>query len=75
MTAQVDLSDAKGTNPELEGLLGKEGITISNLHPSGFAKIDGTRVDVISRGGMLEKNTPVEVIEIEGNRVVVKKKI
>ena len=41
------------------------------VRPAGFARIDGRRVDVVTRGEMLDKDCPLIVVEIEGNRVVV----
>jgi membrane-bound serine protease (ClpP class) len=73
MTISKDLSDASGTDDTLLALAGKSGEAISDLRPAGFARIDGRRVDVVTQGGMIEEGTPIKVIEIEGNRVVVKK--
>ncbi|HET6195361.1 MAG TPA: NfeD family protein, partial [Acetobacteraceae bacterium] len=56
---------------ELATLLHKEGIALSPLRPAGFARIDGRRVDVVTRGEMLDKDCPVRVVEVQGNRVVV----
>ncbi len=55
----------------LESLVGKEGTALSPLRPAGVASIDGKRVDVVTRGMMIEKGTPVRVARIEGNRVIV----
>jgi membrane-bound serine protease (ClpP class) len=52
-------------------LLHQGGVTLSPLRPSGIARIQGTRVDVVTRGEMLEAQVPVKVIEVRGNRVVV----
>ncbi|MGE0593208.1 MAG: nodulation protein NfeD [Vicinamibacterales bacterium] len=51
--------------------LGRSGTTLSPLRPAGIADIDGARVDVVSEGGFIEAGTPVEVIRVDGNRVVV----
>ena len=55
-----------------EDLLEKEGVTVTPLHPSGIAQIDGRRVDVLSRGEMVARSTRIKVIEVRGNKVVVK---
>lgn len=60
-----------GQEPGLERFLHKRGVTISPLRPAGFARIEGERVDVITRGEMLDKGVPVRVVEVEANRVVV----
>jgi membrane-bound serine protease (ClpP class) len=57
--------------PGLEALLGKHGETVSDLRPSGFARVDERRVDVVSRGELIERGTRIRVIAVEGNRVVV----
>ena len=57
---------------ELANLVGKSGQSISPLRPAGIALIDGRRVDVVSRGEFIEPETEVEVVFVEGSRVVVR---
>ena len=56
-----------------ESLLGKEGLTSTPLRPSGIAMLDGERCGVVTRGEMLDRNVSVKVIDVTGNRIVVKK--
>jgi membrane-bound serine protease (ClpP class) len=56
---------------DLESLAGKEGRALSPLRPAGIAEIEGRRVDVVTRGNMIDKNTPLRVVKVEGNRVIV----
>ncbi|MFH1423051.1 MAG: NfeD family protein [Planctomycetota bacterium] len=56
----------------LKSFIGKHGITKSMLRPSGIAEIDGERVDVVSEGMLIEKESIVKVIETHGNALVVK---
>lgn len=58
-------------DPALRALVGKHGVTVSALRPAGFARIDGARVDVVTRGEMLDADCPVVVLDVAGNRVVV----
>ena len=44
---------------------------MSQLRPSGFARIDGHKVDVVTRGEMIDDGVEVEVIDVSANRVVV----
>ncbi len=53
-------------------LVGKQGISLTPLRPSGTVVIDGERHDVVSDGGFLAKDVPVIVTKIEGTRVVVR---
>ncbi len=73
MTVSTDLHDSKATEDGLSDLINKTGTALSDLRPSGFAMIDGRRTDVVTEGQMISKGEEVEVIEIEGNRVVVAK--
>jgi membrane-bound serine protease (ClpP class) len=55
-----------------EELVGKEGVALTTLRPSGTALIDDERVDVVSDGGYIEANKPIRVVRIEGIRIIVK---
>lgn len=67
---------AKGgyaSTPEADrGRLGQRGIADSTLRPAGIARFDHERVDVVTEGEFLEPGAAVEVIRIEGNRIVVR---
>jgi membrane-bound serine protease (ClpP class) len=51
--------------------VGQQGESLSDLRPTGIALIGGKRVDVVTRGELLERGSRVQVLMIEGNRVVV----
>lgn len=53
--------------------LGKGGIAVTTLRPSGTAEIDGELVTVEADGEFLDRGTAVEVIRIDGNRIVVRR--
>jgi membrane-bound serine protease (ClpP class) len=53
--------------------LGRTGATLSPLRPAGVAEIEGRRVDVVSDGTFIEAGAGVEVIRVDGNRVVVRR--
>ncbi len=52
--------------------VGEPGEVVSRLRPTGKAKFGDAIVDVVAEGEFLEVGTAVEIIEIHGNRVVVK---
>jgi membrane-bound serine protease (ClpP class) len=54
-------------------LLGKTGRASSPLRPAGIAEIDGHRVDVVSEGDMIDAGQLIEVIRVDGNRIVVRR--
>ena len=53
-------------------LMGKTGIVSTLCRPVGNVDFDGVKLEVVTQGEFIEKGEKVEVIEIEGNRVVVK---
>jgi len=50
---------------------GQTGHVITKLRPIGRAEIEGQPTDVICEGQWLEIGTPVRVISVQGNRIVV----
>ncbi len=58
----------------LEELTGKEGEVITTLRPAGTARIEGKKVDVVTEGVFLSEGTPVKVVQVKGNRVVVRQR-
>jgi membrane-bound serine protease (ClpP class) len=53
--------------------LGKSGTAVSALRPSGIAELGGERVDVVSDGEFIDAGQPIEVIRVDGNRIVVRR--
>jgi len=54
-------------------MLGAEGTAFTMLRPAGTGLFGGRRVSVSTEGEFIEKDTPIEVVEVEGNRVVVRR--
>ena len=57
---------------EQSELVGKTGEVITELRPSGTARIDGRPVDVISEGAFIQKGKSIVVLSVNGSRVVVR---
>jgi len=53
-------------------LLGAIGVAVTTLRPSGKAQFGEEFLDVIAEGDYVNPGSRVQVIEIEGNRIVVK---
>ncbi|MCM3765331.1 nodulation protein NfeD [Neobacillus niacini] len=64
--------DGYVSNVNRTDLLGKEGKALTVLRPSGTAIIKNERVDVVSEGDFIEKDTRIIVIKVEGPRIVVR---
>ncbi|MHB8917345.1 MAG: NfeD family protein [Desulfocucumaceae bacterium] len=56
---------------ELVMHIGKIGTALTPLRPAGAAEVFGQRLDVVTRGEFIPAGTAVEVVMVEGARVVV----
>jgi membrane-bound serine protease (ClpP class) len=55
-----------------DDLTGRKGQAVTILHPTGKIEVDNRTLDVVTDGEYIEKGQAVEIIEIRGNRIVVK---
>jgi membrane-bound ClpP family serine protease len=53
-------------------LLGQVGTSTSMLRPAGTAKFGDRYVDVVTEGDFIPPGTSIQVVEVEGTRIVVK---
>lgn len=80
MPKMLVLTDATSADSGFSGvedmqyLLGKTGKAITDLRPVGMADFDGVRLDVVSQGDYIDHGTDIEVMEVESNRIVVRRK-
>ena len=74
LAIKTDQRDFRPSTTVHEDLVGLEGEAMSMLRPSGIARLGERRYDVVTRGEMLKKGTYIKVIEVSGNRIVVKEK-
>jgi membrane-bound ClpP family serine protease len=65
--------DPLGPTPDSRAsLLGAIGVAATTLRPAGKARFGDDYLDVIAEGDYVDPGSRVQVIEIEGNRIVVK---
>ncbi len=57
----------------LQGLEGKQGITLTTLQPYGTIEVEEKQIDVTSNEGYIEKNTIIQIVQLKGKTVIVKK--
>ena len=55
-----------------ENLVGEKGIAATDLHPSGWVTVKDQRVFVVSEGTFIEEGKEVEIMNVDGNRIVVR---
>ena len=61
------------SSDDKKAYVGKTGVTLTVLRPSGLADFGGERFNVVSQGEFIDRDVQVEIIEVEGARVVVEK--
>ena len=52
--------------------LGKLGTALSPLRPAGIGLFEGERLDVVSDGDFIDKDVSIEIIRIDGYRLIVR---
>jgi membrane-bound ClpP family serine protease len=57
---------------DLQYLLGKHGVAITDLRPSGTGNFDGIEFDVISEGKYIPKDTRLIIYKVQGSKLIVK---
>lgn len=73
---QETLADARvDSENENRLLIGQTGVVCSPLHPAGKARFNDEVVDVVAEGEFIEKESEVVVSEINGNRIVVTRRV
>ena len=57
---------------DMQILVSKTGETLSVLRPAGIGDFDGVRLNIVTEGGFIDKGQPVEIVRVEGSRIVVR---
>lgn len=61
------------SSTDLNYLLGKKGEAATDLRPSGTGIFEGIRFDVQSEGDYIGKGARLEIMRVQGSRLIVKK--
>lgn len=62
------------SSSDLKYLLGRQGRSVTDLRPAGIGRFDDINFDVISEGNYISKDTEIEIIKVEGSKLVVREK-
>ena len=60
------------TREDMKVLVGRRGRTASVLRPSGIGDFDGVRLNVVTEGSFIERDMPIEIVSVDGARIVVR---
>ena len=76
LTRKLILQNESGEEQEMkeerDSLVGKTGTTLTDLMPSGRAKIDGKKIDVIAEAGSIKADTEITVVAVRGPSIIVR---
>jgi membrane-bound serine protease (ClpP class) len=70
-TAAMAAAHAEQTQ-KLKAMVGKTGVAISDLRPTGTVEVAGERLDVVSDSAIVPAGAKIEVVSVTGLRVVVR---
>lgn len=76
LSLKSELAASEGVAAQSENLvtvLDKTGTAVTDLRPAGMAMIGGQRLDVVTDGEYIDAGTPVVVVRVTGNQVIVEK--
>jgi len=66
-----DLEGSRTGQPDHAALLGAIGVAVTPLRPAGMVRFGEDFVDVVAEGSFVPAGNRVQVVEIEGKRIVV----
>lgn len=72
LATKGDRSEGWASQTRRPDLVGREGVALTDLRPSGTALFGEERVDAVSESEWIEEGTEVRVVSSEGYRVVVR---
>lgn len=73
LTTTLESTQGYTSNFITEVLTGKKGIAQTVLRPSGKVQVDGTTYDAYTRGEYVDKGSSIEVINVTGTSLLVKR--
>jgi membrane-bound ClpP family serine protease len=75
MNKPKDTVDIQATErlANYDGLLGQRGTTVTPLVPAGKARIGDELYDVVSDGDLIEKDNHIEIVQVIGYKIVVRR--
>ena len=60
------------SSEDMQIFLGKEGVATTVLRPTGMAEFDDVKLNVVSEGEYIQAGTKVQIVRVEGSRILVR---
>ncbi len=71
--AQRNNESASKWREQRNALIDQTGTAVTDLHPVGIVKINNERHDAIAKGQIIDKDTPIRVVSVDGMQIEVRK--
>jgi len=68
---QIEADAVKITSESYDDLVGKSGIALTPLRPSGIALIEGVRYSVETQATFVDKDSTITVLSVDGTKITV----
>ena len=75
LTNKLDSEKGYLSTTTMSELMDLEGISLTELRPSGFIIIDSQKYDALAESGYIPKNTAIKVVKVEGSKIFVRRNI
>ncbi len=72
LDTEVQGKDLFIDSKDMEYLIGKKGVAVTDLKPSGKGEFDGVKLDILSSGEFIKKGEPLEITEVKNNKIFVR---
>lgn len=69
----IDGTSTSLSDAEMQSLVGAEGVALTALRPAGNGDFGGKRLDVVTGGAFIAKDSPIRIVAVEGLRIMVEK--
>ena len=75
LTNSLDSDKGYLSTDTMSALINLEGVSLTELRPSGFIIIDSQKYDALAESGYISKDTPIKVVRIEGSKIFVRRNV
>jgi membrane-bound serine protease (ClpP class) len=72
LQGSVQRSEGFVSAPSRGDLIGLDGVALTDLRPSGTARVGEERLDVVTEGGFIAEGSRVRIVQSDGYRHVVR---
>ena len=73
LVLNAEVGDDEELQARQDAIIGKTGEALTDIRPSGKARIEGEKLDVMTETGVIEKGESIIVVDTRGPSIFVRK--